>query len=222
MTFELRNREIENVTPSFAGRWRSQLQDLRRHGRDVFRADVTDDAGDRVTSMTLELEELALLDRHVPRADAAIVALGNDVRAFDDADAFGASDASYLGDPAEAGDPPESAVGLGMPWPPRVAPESFISTGIFERPGRATAAAILHGTVIRAEMRTNALTGQPFHVVHMATGLFETDLCVAGSDLPAEVHPGMIVGGGVFMVASLQSWTPTSTGSWWRRCSIRQ
>ena len=180
-----------------------------------------DEDGEQLTAMTLELEERALLDARLIRGDATVVALAGEFKAFEDADAFSASDSSYLGDPTKAGEPPEHAVAMGWPWPPRYAPESFMSTGVFDAPEAADAYAILNGSVLDSEQRTNEVTGQAFHVLRVHTVGFDVDMCVAAADITGLIEPGMVVASYAFMVGSLESWSSSASKSLWRRLSNR-
>ena len=216
VTFELRDGVIDNFMPSFAGRWRTRLDNIRRLSRDVSGADVVDADGEQLTVLTLELEERALLADRVASADAAIIALGTNVEVFEDAAAFAASDSSSLGDPRQSGDPPELVTAMGWPWPPRFAPESFVSTGIFGAPEVATADARLNGTVAGSELRTNSLTGQSFLLARVGTAGFDVDMCISRSDDSDHLGLGMVVGGYVFMVGSLNKPPRGPSRSWLR------
>jgi hypothetical protein len=143
-----------------------------------------------------------------------------------DEDAFAASDTSLMSPGAEPGDPPAHVVESGMPWPPRMATESFFSYGVFGPREQAQAYAPSNGTVLHAEQRTVTATGQSFIAARVRTVGFETDLCLpltVDGDIP---QPGNIIGGDVFLVASVPSLigpapgsAATATRSWfpWRR-----
>ena len=219
VTFELVRGAIEKFLPSYAGQCTTQLQAVRRVNTDVSEARVIDETGEQVTALTIELEERHLLDPLTDVATAHIVALGTDMTAFADAAAFSGSEVSRLGDPEEAGDPPAHYAEMGWEWPPRMAPESFMSTGVFAVGEGATADARLNGTIIESATRTNALTGQSFRVLRVRTAGFEVDVCLA--DIGPAVSPGMIVGGWAFMVGSLDAWSSTAKPSLWRRLIVR-
>ena len=126
----------------------------------------------------------------------AVVALGVEMTVHADAAAFAASDASVLGTP-EAGEEPS-----------RWATESFVSYGLFAGESAPEPTAFLSGTVVDAATMTNGATGQPFHVVRVATVGFEATVCLAGAehaDLPA---PGNIVAGSCYLVVDVPTlWT---------------
>jgi hypothetical protein len=193
---------IVDLLPSFAGTPGAVLSEVRRVNDEVAIANVLDGDGEMVTMLAAALEQNRILAATKASADgpAIVVALGSDVTVHEDEEAFAASDASLLGD-AAAGEPPAHVVEQNMPWPPRMAAESFISYGVFGPPEQAEAYARLHGTVLEAQRRTNALTGQSFIAARVRTAGFEVDLCLPGN---AQVpQPGNVVGGTVFLVASL-------------------
>jgi hypothetical protein len=139
---------------------------------------------------------------------ASVVALGVDVSVHADAEAFGSSDASLLGnDHGDPGDPPAHYVAQGLPWPPRMAAESLISYGVFGPAEQAEAYARLHGTVLHAEPRTVAATGQQFVVARVRTTGFDVDMCLPTVRVPTT---GSIIGGTLFLTASL-SFATTAT-----------
>lgn len=76
---------------------------------------------------------------------------------------------------------------------------------------QAEAYARLHGTVLQAQRRTVAATGQSFIVARVRTVGFDVDLCLpaAGVELP---QPGNIVGGQVFLVASIPGLVSAAAG----------
>jgi len=76
-----------------------------------------------------------------------------------------------------------------------------VSAGVFSAPEQAQAYALLHGTVLDAERRTVIATGQSFIAARVRTAGFEVDLCVPAT-IPVP-EPGNIIGGQVFLVASM-------------------
>lgn len=110
---------------------------------------------------------------------AHVVALGTAMVAYPDAAAFAASQGPS----------------------PRLADESFIPGGLFASP--PTADALLTGTVLAAERRTNTLTGQDFVVAGVRTVGFTATVCLPGSDHPELPVVGGILSGGTVMTASL-------------------
>ena len=79
-------------------------------------------------------------------------------------------------------------------------PESVISAGVFGPGEQAQAYARLYGTVLRAEQRTVAATGQSFVIARCRTVGFEPDMCLPAMPLPTANN---IIGGTVFLAASL-------------------
>ncbi|GHJ48127.1 hypothetical protein Cs7R123_54690 [Catellatospora sp. TT07R-123] len=223
LVFSLKNGKILDFVPSFAGTEGARLSAVRPANDEVAIANVVDGDGEMMTMLAVELEQRRLLTgagRSVS-GPASVIAFGQDVSVHADEDAFAASDASLL-DPDDAGtEPPADHSEQGLPWPPRMGPESFISYGVFGPAEQAQALARLHGTVLDAQRRTVAATGQSFVVARVRTVGFETDLCLP--DLPdAELpQPGNVIGGHVFLVASLPSLTSPDSArrSWlpWRR-----
>lgn len=205
----LREQEIIDLLPSFAGRPGARLANIRPSGREVVFADVIDEDGEQCTAMATELEQRRQLPDTSGLGDGltSVVALGTDVSVHADADAFAASDASLLGSPDEAREPPAHFVERGWRWPPRVAAESFFSYGVFASKGEPQAYARLAGTVVHAERRTVRQTGQGFTVARVRTTGFEVDLCMAATEHPHPPAPGSIIAGTVFLVASLGSAT---------------
>src|SRR6266498_1298689 len=96
-----------------------------------------------------------------------------------DAAAFDSSVASLLSEPGEdPGEPPPHVVERGLRWPPRMAAESVISYDVFGAREQAQAYARLNASVLRAEQRTVAATGQRFSAARVRTVGFELDLCL--------------------------------------------
>lgn len=216
-------RTVKDLLPSYAGTPGARLAGLRAINDDVAVADVVDADGETLTRLAVEVEQRRLLAaaKKPVDADAAVVALGVGVTVHADDAAFAASDASLL-DPDDAGgEPPAHVIEQGTPWPLRMGPESFISYGLFGPPEQAEAYARLHGTVLSAQRRTVALTGGSFVVARVRTVGFEVDLCLAAADADELPQPGNIIGGTVFLVASVPALVATSPArrSWlpWRK-----
>jgi len=90
-----------------------------------------------------------------------------------------------------------------------MAAESLISYGVFGPADQAEAYARLNGTVLRAERRTVAATGGRFVVARVRTVGLDLDLCLPTSVVP---EPGAVIGGTVFLVASLPFATTPQPG----------
>jgi hypothetical protein len=204
---------IRAFTPSLAGVAGARLTAVEAVNDDVSRAEVVDDAGDQLTALTLELEQRDLVRGARVSGEASLIALASEVTLHADAEAFAASPASLLDASGADSEPPVHFIEQGWTWPPRMGPESFISYGAFEPPESATAFARLHGTVVAADMRTNSLTGQRFVVARVRSSGFEADLCMSAAQHPDVPAPGAVVGGTVFMVASMDSWAADSFAS---------
>jgi hypothetical protein len=172
-----------------------------------------------LTSLAVELEQRRLLATEIERADAAVVAFGQSVSAFADAATFGASRDSLLDPNADLdAEPPPIYAERGLPWPTRMAAESFIAYGVFPQDADARALARLNGVVLAASRRTTAHTAQSFIVARVRTAGFEVDLCMSAEEHPEVPTPGQVVGGEVFLVGSIPNLEqPTTAKRWWRR-----
>jgi hypothetical protein len=209
----MRDREILEYLPSFAGEPGARLGGVRMANDEVAIADVVDEDGEQATMIAVELEERRLLPASAGAAAglASVVALGVDVTVHAGAEAFAASDASLLSsDGGDPGEPPPHVVERGMPWPPRMAAESLISYGVFGPAEQAQAYARLNGTVLHAGRRTVAATGQQFVTARVRTVGLDLDLCLPAGPVP---EPGNVIGGTVFLVASLPFPTNPADGA---------
>jgi hypothetical protein len=138
---------------------------------------------------------------------ASVVALGVEVTVHADEAAFAASDASIMGDPGgDFGEPPAEVVANGWPWPPRMSPDSFFPYGMFGDPAEAQPYAVLNGVVLDVGRRTVELTGRSFVVARVRTVDVEVDVCLP--DSPQPPAPGNVVGGTVYLAASLPGLPP--------------
>jgi hypothetical protein len=88
----------------------------------------------------------------------------------------------------------------GMPL--RMAPESFLSYGVFDEDD-PSAYARLAGTVFEADVRTVELTGQRFVHALVRTIGFDAHMCFPAGDTDAAPSPGAILGGTVFLVGTM-------------------
>lgn len=199
------SRELVAVTPSFASEPGAVLASLRHANDECWTAAVTQD-GEQVTALAADLEQSALVD---PASDAGgragVVALATEVEVLADATAFEASRASLLSPQDEDSEPPAHYVEKGLPWPTRMAAESFISYGVFGDRTTAEPYARLNGTVLRSRTCRNSLTGAGFHVARVRTAGFEADVCLAASEHPVPPAPGAVVAGTVYLVVVLES-----------------
>lgn len=203
LVLRVMGREFVGLTPSFAGTPGTKLADIGRVNDEVWRVTVVDDDDEQVTAATVDLEEAGLIDGLREPREATIVALGHDIAVFESEAAFHASNASLIDPNAEPAEPPENAVKLGLQWPPRMSAESFMSIGVFGAPDDADTFARLNGTVLRSERRTTVETGLAFGVCRVRTLGMEVDLCLASEDHPELPSPGQVVGGIVYLTASV-------------------
>lgn len=204
-TITIEDGQIRGFLPGFAGTAGARLRGLRAINDEVVGAEVLDRDGELTTKLALELEEQRWL-RDDFDGPASVVGLGIDVAVFADEAAFGASPRSLLEPDAEPSEPPAEYLENGWSWPPRLAPESFISYGLFGEASDSSAHALLNGVVRSAERRTTSLTGQAFILARVSTAGFEADLCLPDQ---AEVpQSGAIIAGTVFLVGSIPELVP--------------
>lgn len=204
----IEDRDITDLLPVFASTSGGRIADCRLVNESVASATVVDVDGEQLTAMAFEAEQyrqLLALGRPVA-GFARITALGVSVTVHADAETFADSPDSLLNPDADpTGPPPAHFVERNMPWPPRMASESFISYGVFGDPAQSTAHARLAGTVLRASHRICELTGQGFSVATVRTVGFETDLCLADTEHPSTPEPGNVISGTVFLTAVIDS-----------------
>ncbi len=208
LVLAMRGNEVLDVLPSYAGTPGARLGNVWSANEEVTVADVLDQDGEQVTMLALELEQRRLLaERGGPAGGvASVVALGVDVSVHADEDAFSLADASLMRKRGEdPGAAPPQFVSRGLLWPPRMAAESFISHGVFGPPEHARAYARLNGTVLSAQRRVVVATGQPFLVARVRTAGFEVDLCLSAHEFPHPPQAGNVIGGTVFLVASMEA-----------------
>ena len=192
----VREGEITDLVPSFAGEPGVRLADCVPLNSGVASADVLDEDGEQLTALAVELEQRHHLPRAAPVTGlATVVALGNDVAVYRDEQAFTESPASLLG-PGEV--PSDEA-------PVHVAPDSFLSYGIFESPADALALARMAGVVLRAERRCVELTGQCFVTARVRNLIGELDVCLDDTSVADLPQPGEIIAGRVYLAASFES-----------------
>jgi len=203
-----RGRELADFIPAFSGLPGARIGNLQQLRDETYLVDVLDAAGETCTRAAVDLAEFRLI-KPGAGGPAAITALGVDVTVHTDEAEFAASDASRLGNGPSG--PRPGHIPAGHPWPPRMSPESFIGYGAFAADGGndgATPHARLHGTVLHATLRTNEYTKATYAVARVRTVGMEVDLCFPG---PAPV-PGNIIGGTVYLVASLATAADPANG----------
>lgn len=203
-----RDGTVERFMPSFAGVPGALLRDVFALTDEVSAADVVLD-GETATRLAIELEERDLVRGRTVAGEASIVLLGTGVEVFADEAAFMRSPASLLTPGKEPeGEPPPDLAERGIAWPMRVAAESFMSMGLFSSSfagaASATADARMAGTVLAAERRAVAVTGQSFVVARVRCIGFEADLCLPAPADGAVPEPGNVIAGDVFAVGSLR------------------
>jgi hypothetical protein len=207
LVFGVNENDMPDLLPSFAGNATAKLAGVSALSPDVTAADVMED-GEVVTRIALELEERRFLDPTAPAPSgrASVVALGRAVTLYQDEESFADSpDSLVASDDGKSREPPAHYVERGWKWPPRMAAESFISSGLF---GSPSAEARLYGTVLSAEHRTVVQTGNAIDVLVTRTAGFEATVCVPGGSLGFQPKPGNILGGLVYLVGSMPSIGP--------------
>jgi hypothetical protein len=214
---------VVDFLPSLAAEPGARLGDVRTVNPDVAVADVLDDNGEVVTKLAAAFEQQGMFGADPVAGRATIVALGVDATVHRSAEAFTASDASLLGDAESASEPPAHFLERGWHWPPRMAPESFISYGLFNVGESAEPYARLSGVVLGAETRTVAATGQRFVAARVRCVGFEAEVCLPAGEGTVAPPPGSVIAGTVFLVASLPD-LPLRQGvrarkprRWWHR-----
>jgi hypothetical protein len=181
-----------------------RLSDLRVLNADVVAADVVDPEGEQVTAMAFELEQRRAFSG-TWSGRAAIVAFAPDAEFFPTEEDFAASASSLLDPDADLDEEaPPSVQDQGMPWPLRMASDSFISYALFADPADAEAIARVNGIVTSAELRTNDLTGDAFLACRISSLGSELDLVTVP---PAGFLPraGSVVAATAFLVASIDA-----------------
>jgi hypothetical protein len=195
---------VVQALPSFAAPAEAWLAHVRRANSAVAIADLVDAEGEQLSQLAVELEQRQLLgDPTSAPVAAALVALGNEVRLFEDVAAFHAAPDSLLvpgGDPDE---PRPETLPEGISWPVRVSAGSFTSYGVWGEPAEARATARMAGVVTSAEVRVVALTGQRF-VAATVDSICPMTVCYPDRGEPVPV-PGAVIAGSVFMVGSIPS-----------------
>jgi hypothetical protein len=193
LTFQMRGNKAVAFAPSCAGAPGARLANLQRLNDDVWIADVVDEFGEVETRATFELEQGRLIEPGQGSSRASVIALARSVVVHRDQASF---EASY------------ESRNLHF------LPESFVSHGFFEEPADAEATALLNGTVLHAERRTNARTGQTFIVARVRTWGMEVDLCLAGSEHLDVPQPGQLIEGiSVLLVVDLADFAPRTDTS---------
>ena len=208
LIFRLDDGKPAGFSPAFAGRPGAFVMGGAQIGESSWNVAIVHVDGEQQTGAAVDLEQGGLAEPVTLPAQASIVALGRSIAGFPDAEAFAASSASLLG-PSRDGEERPANLPEHFVWPPRMGPESFISYGVFapDVGGSAGAEPIarMHGTVLASERRTASETGQEFGVVRVRTTGMEVDLCIAGSDLTQPIEPGQIIGGEVYLSASIET-----------------
>lgn len=197
------------ILPSFASTSDFTSTAVEAHSPDVARVTVLGEDGVTETGVTCELEQRRHVEGQVDAGRIRLVALGINVTAFDDEPTFLADDASLLGTEDELGPPPPEVAERGLAWPPRMSASAFFANGFYPGPVDPTPHALLSGVVLRAEVRTNSLTGRRFVASRVLTAFGELDLC-----LPEEfalLLPGQVIAGTVAVVGRLLEDTPAAS-----------
>ena len=196
-----RGGDVADLLPSFAATPSARLAWIDYVSPEVASAAVVDDEGEQVTAFTIEFELNRLLRKSpaVREGIAGVTALGVEVEVFASEEAFAASPASLLDPDGEAGELPAEDID-GTPL--RMAPESFLSYGIFDEDD-PSAYARLAGTVLEADVRTVELTGQRFVHALVRTIGFDAHVCFPAGDGDVAPSPGAILGGTVFLVGAM-------------------
>lgn len=205
ITFLIHRGQIMDWIPTFAAPRFTRLTDAMRVNDSVILAQITDESDELIGALAMMPEQAGILPMNhpLPQLDARVVFLGNDVSMYSDEEHFLRSPASFLdpnSDPNEP--PPASALTHGMPWPPRIGPESFFPYGTFSDPTEAHSTARFAGKVITAERHVVAETGGSFITVEVDTVGLRACVCLPGGPDDPLPRTGQIMSGYVSVVGS--------------------
>ena len=186
-----RDGDLLGLLPTFGSGVGALVRDCRVFAGDLLTAEAVDADGQRICPLLLESPQFfRLAEQDRPwSGTAALTGLGVELALYADADDYAASPDSIVSEGDDAR---------------RWAPESLVCYGFFGEPEAATGHAHLSGTVLRAETRTNSLTGQKFVAAEVRTAGFEITICLPAADLPAVPQPGNVLAGTVFLIAELE------------------
>jgi hypothetical protein len=197
LSFAVQNGDFDDFIPSFAGKTSLDLGTVVEVSNGIFVVDVVDSSGETLTRVAVDPVDVsafrARAESGLPAGAARLTAFGVQVAIHENAEAFLSSDASLL--------VPRRSIEDEVPA--RFAAESFFSFGSFDV-DESDATAALNGTVISAERRTVALTGESFIAARVRASVFEVDLCFPSDPHVPVPTPGNIIGGMVYLVATLR------------------
>ena len=84
---------------------------------------------------------------------------------------------------------------------------------MFGPPSDARPIARLNGFIRAADVRTNSLTGRAFWRFRVETAGFEADVCMPADERAELPHDGNILAATVYMIGSIEQWTPQASAS---------
>lgn len=171
-----------------------------------FFAEVVDESGEQVAGIAVKPECAADFGARAatqrPIDTVGITAFGVDVTVFSSEEAFQQSSASLLTSASAGADDGESnAMEL------RYSAESLVPFGTFDR-AAPDSSALLNGTVLSAQIVTNVWTGRQFVAARVRTSGLEVDLCMPWNEGEPIPEPGNIIGGSVYLTATLTDSSP--------------
>ncbi|HTJ66533.1 MAG TPA: hypothetical protein VL551_03285 [Actinospica sp.] len=182
-----RGGSIQEILPCLVGGAAPvTVRDVVLRDAEVAQVELHAGDGSHVCPLLVELEDRALVLREgkIDSALLRLAALAEEISVHADEDAYMASQ------------------GDGEGQRPRFAANHLIPAGMFGAEPRAVA--MLAGTVVAAEARTNTRTGTPFHWLRVR-GIADLEFDVAVQDELVDGAPqvGNVVAGMFFMTGSL-------------------
>lgn len=197
--------DVEDLVPTLDSDFGARAGDVVLVNGSVASAAILDEEGEQATAVTFDAEDFRRLRAGVDGGNRrlSLVGLGVRVELFDSEGAFEESPASLLS-PSSADEPaPDDFAERGLTWPLRIAAESVLAEGLFGPPEEADAVVRISGTVLRAQSRTNGLTGHAFTVARIRTVGFEADICLSSAEHPRVPEPGSVLSGYVYLVGRI-------------------
>jgi hypothetical protein len=186
LLLEMTGTSVSGVLPFFSGGGLVPVRGIALvpDDPDIATMEVLDERGELYYPVAAELVDRGALRAGGGTLDHAAVAftgLAESITVFPDAAAFEAADG-------------------------KLDPGAFVPSGLFVADGdqTPTAHALVNGTVLAAELRTNELSGLPFLRMTLATlGMDALEVVAAQTDVEGVPQPGSVVQTTVFLTGRL-------------------